>query len=225
MKNKKIITKKDPEVRIRRNKYNAEKARERREYDKANGLCIVCHKPLDREGSYCRACADEINLTRKAYLDAGICPRCKKRRIYAGEKSCLLCREMRHQKYLKNRDSEVKRFRERYRKRKEQGLCTKCGKNPALEGQTLCAECRKKNQRYHRYKNGTRNVKAEWASQGKCVQCGADERVKDKLVCERCYRIKLANIKKCAENRPKDFNKVWKETNMKMRGRFRKSES
>lgn len=71
-------------------------SRQRYEVRKASNLCVLCGKPLDREGVVCTAC----NSKRTAYgrelykkLQAvGVCPRCGKNLLYGDEKSCVECK-------------------------------------------------------------------------------------------------------------------------------------
>lgn len=66
-------------------------SRQRYEERKASNLCVLCGKPLDREGVVCTAC----NSKRTAYgrelykkLQAvGVCPRCGKNLLYGDEKA------------------------------------------------------------------------------------------------------------------------------------------
>ena len=48
---------------------------------KKQGLCLKCGNPLDRKGVYCIKCNNELNeehrKTEQAYIDAGICYRCR----------------------------------------------------------------------------------------------------------------------------------------------------
>lgn len=68
-------------------------SRQRYEERKASNLCVLCGKPLDREGVVCTAC----NSKRTAYgrelykkLQAvGVCPRCGKNLLYGDEKVVL----------------------------------------------------------------------------------------------------------------------------------------
>jgi predicted amidophosphoribosyltransferase len=68
-------------------------SRQRYEERKASNLCVLCGKPLDREGVVCTAC----NSKRTAYgrelykkLQAvGVCPRCGKNLLYGDEKAVL----------------------------------------------------------------------------------------------------------------------------------------
>lgn len=85
--------------------------RKRYEERKASNLCVLCGKPLDREGVVCTAC----NSKRTAYgrelykkLQAvGICPRCGKNLLYGDEKSCVECRAKSAEAASKKRAADV----------------------------------------------------------------------------------------------------------------------
>lgn len=87
-------------------------SRQRYEVRKASNLCVLCGKPLDREGVVCTAC----NSKRTAYgrelykkLQAvGVCPRCGKNLLYGDEKSCIECRAKSAEAASKKRAADVK---------------------------------------------------------------------------------------------------------------------
>lgn len=87
-------------------------SRQRYEERKASNLCVLCGKPLDREGVVCTAC----NSKRTAYgrelykkLQAvGVCPRCGKNLLYGDEKSCVECRAKSAEAMSKIRTADVK---------------------------------------------------------------------------------------------------------------------
>ena len=90
--------------------------RQRYEERKASNLCVVCGKPLDREGVVCTAC----NTKRTAYgrelykkLQAvGVCPRCGKNLLYGDEKSCVECRAKSAEQVSKLRDKNREHYNE-----------------------------------------------------------------------------------------------------------------
>ena len=63
---------------------------------KDNNLCISCGNPLDRNGVNCIDCNnkknEEYRKTKQAYIDCGICYRCRKNPIMGVEKMCPECR-------------------------------------------------------------------------------------------------------------------------------------
>ena len=89
-------------------------SRQRYEERKASNLCVLCGKPLDREGVVCTAC----NSKRTAYgrelykkLQAvGVCPRCGKNLLYGDEKSCVECRAKSAEAMSKIRTADVKKI-------------------------------------------------------------------------------------------------------------------
>lgn len=95
--------------------------------------------------------------TRILYQGIGICPRCKKNRLYFGEKTCIECKAMnltyqeRYRARHKEKAAELARINGNkvYQKRKEQGLCTRCGKK-AKPGRTMCYRCMALRTEYNR---------------------------------------------------------------------------
>lgn len=124
---------------------------------KENALCPVCGKPLDRDGHYCMSCLEKANKykreTRQRLKELGICPVCRKNKLYGEEKQCVDCQEKAY--YSRRPISEEQRIRYNkrfsnqqrllYKQRKEQGICTRCGKFKAEHGKVKCAICLAKN--------------------------------------------------------------------------------
>ena len=81
--------------------------------------------------------------TRILYQGIGICPRCKKNRLYFGQE--------RYRARHKEKAAELARVNGNkvYQKRKEQGLCTRCGKK-AKPGRTMCYRCMALRTEYNR---------------------------------------------------------------------------
>lgn len=79
----------------------------------------------------------------------GICPVCRKEKLFGKEKTCILCKawhsEYNHKYYAKNKEKLIPENRQRnrsmYARRKEQGLCTKCGSKYLKPGKTKCYMC------------------------------------------------------------------------------------
>ena len=174
-------------------------------------LCLWCGKPLDREGVLCRACADKDKERSKAnkeyYLQIGICPLCRKRKVDVGYKSCLACREKISLKNKENRQDPEKRAqileraKEKRQKRIDSGLCTICGKNKPENGYRTCEACRKKHRRYRKifitkYQLSDR---ALWKDQGKCARCGADEQYNGFSLCRKCYEQSTEALERARE--------------------------
>jgi predicted amidophosphoribosyltransferase len=98
-------------------------SRQRYEERKASKLCVLCGKPLDREGVVCTAC----NSKRTAYgrelykkLQAvGVCPRCGKNLLYGDEKSCVECRAKSAETMSKIRATDVEKYNEQQTETKE----------------------------------------------------------------------------------------------------------
>ena len=209
----------------KRSKYSPTKSKAIRDRRRAKGLCTYCGKPVDRDGMLCTECLEKTKIynaeRREILIASGICPICGKNNIFPNEKSCPECKARSANNLAKSLEKRVDYNRSVYEKRKEAGLCPRCGKNKPKEGGKWCEECLAKKRRWYKRKARV-DVRAEWKSELCCMRCGKPERVEGKELCPDCYRAALASIKKCAEKRDKDFNKTWRETNMKMRGRFRK---
>ena len=185
-----------------------------------NNLCIRCGKPLDREGSLCKECNNAQNSynkeTRKVLSKLGICPQCRKNKIYGDEKNCVECRAKAAEQVSKLRDknrehyNEMQRTRakERYQKDKENGICTRCRKRKADPGYSTCTMCRVKGRGIKKCSNRTDRYK-----QGLCFFC--DNPVKPGYkVCEMHYQknVKNATSEKAniARHKLKELGPQWK---------------
>lgn len=212
-------------IRQKNSYYNSTRQKQKREKRRKNNLCTYCGKPVDRDGILCSSClsyAEEYNQSRKELLKSlGLCVRCGKNEIFEHENYCPECKA-RMAEADSRRDRTARNEYERIRRErlKAEGICPDCGKNKPEEGYVTCRECLDQ-RRKRKLRKGKPNARAEWDAELRCVQCGKDERVPGKKVCEDCYRIRIDAIKKMNEKRSDDFNKVWKDSNMKMRGRFR----
>lgn len=132
---------------------------------KDSNLCPRCGKPLDRQGHYCSECLQKTNeeqrKTRKYYLSIGICPVCRKEKLYGDEKQCLSCslkaKEYRENHTYPNQKQYVENHkiysRNLYKYRSEKGICTRCGKHKAAPGKKKCALCQQKENERKRLKN------------------------------------------------------------------------
>ena len=113
------------------------------------------------------------------YQRLGICPHCKREKLYGKEKLCPECRA-----YFANR-MEMQRMvnserlkqlkKESYKRTSEyrnaNNLCTKCGK-PREGNYKMCANCRKKNTNYYREKrNCKENITEYRLRNGLCKFC------------------------------------------------------
>ena len=186
-------------------------------------LCTYCGKPVDRDGVMCTACHDYMKRYQKerkeTLLSLGLCPICGKHEIFPNEKSCLECRA---KIAGRKRKADVKEQSKRiYDERKEKGLCPRCGNEKPEEGHKWCKTCLKKKQRY-RLRKGKKNIRAERDAELLCIGCGKPERVEGKKYCPDCYRMKLDAVRKMQEKRGDSYKKSWSESNMRMRGRFRR---
>lgn len=194
---------------------------------KKQGLCVRCGKPMDRVGANCTECCrkntESARRSREYYTKIGICPKCKKERIYLNERICPECVEKERvaiSKYVKNtpeRHSESnKKTTEKVRsKRKAAGLCVRCGKRKPDSGKTSCGIClakNRENQRRWRERNGKINMdeRKERLEKGLCWFCG--EPVKEGYrTCEECYQrcVKMPHarmqVKQGSEQNSSDY--------------------
>ena len=169
----------------------------------------------------CKECNNAQNSynkeTRKALSELGICPQCRKNKLYGDEKNCVECRAKSAEQVSKLRDknrehyNEMQRTRakERYQKDKENGICTRCRKRKADPGYSTCAFCRE-TMRRARVKMPERTGRYE---QGLCFFC--DNPIKPGYkVCEMHYqqRVKNATCEKAnlARQKMKERSPQWK---------------
>lgn len=129
---------------------------------KLNGLCPRCGKKLDRNGHYCRECLEKVNKynrdTRKFLISIGICPICRKEKLFGDEKSCIICRGSRGKYNIT--EEQRKKYNEKFRikqkivyqNRSDNGICTRCGKRKAAAGRKKCNICLEKNANIKRNK-------------------------------------------------------------------------
>lgn len=89
------------------------------------------------------------------YTKLGICPQCRKERLWGDEKACLNCRARQSiaqdKRYERKRTEILKNSKDKREQRKSEGLCTRCGKYPHKDGVLLCQECSDKVRKYKRY--------------------------------------------------------------------------
>ena len=83
---------------------------------KNQGLCLKCGNPLDRKGVHCIKCNNELNeehrKQKQAYIDCGICYRCRKNPIMGSEKTCPECRAKYREWSSKRPEEKKKRDKE-----------------------------------------------------------------------------------------------------------------
>lgn len=189
---------------------------------KDNNLCLSCGKPLDRKGVNCIDCNnkknEEYRKTKQAYIDCGICYRCRKNPIMGVEKMCPECRA-KLATWKENRPEEkIEMAKEQTRishtkKRqycRENGICYNCKKRESLPNKKLCSICReklnRKNMEYYA-KNKIGLTKDEKIEKGICIWC--DNPAKDgKKICELHYKKCIENLEK--RRKP---NEEWRRLN------------
>lgn len=180
---------------------NAKHYRNRKE----RGLCPNCGKELDRDGHYCEECLMKhnqmVNEDREFLKSIGICPVCRKIRLFGDEKKCLECKakdaEYQFNRRNKNREKYNNQCRQRSKKREEerrqQGLCPRCGKKAEALRYKMCSKCRHKNIEYKR-KSRPLHPRTERIEKGICYFC--DNPVKKGYkVCDKHYQMNVENGK------------------------------
>ena len=128
---------------------------------KSNGLCPRCGNKLDRIGHYCEECKEKVRIynreTRAFYKSIGICPQCRKEKLFGDEKSCIECRQKNYERESTITDKQMKIYRENfkekqkilYKERSEKGICTRCGKLKVVPGRKKCGLCLEKDRLSH----------------------------------------------------------------------------
>ena len=189
---------------------------------KEQGLCLKCGNPLDRKGVYCIKCNNELNeehrKTEQAYIDAGICYRCRVNPIMGDEKRCPECRakfrEWRSQRpdEKKQRDKELTELSHERRRQecRDNGICYICKKRKAEPGKKRCSICREKSNRKNRecyQRKSNRLTREQRIEKGICIWC--DNKAKPgKKLCEDCCNKSIRNV----EDKRKP-NEQWRKYN------------
>ena len=189
---------------------------------KDNNLCISCGNPLDRNGVNCIDCNnkknEEYRKTKQAYIDCGICYRCRKNPIMGVEKMCPECRaklatweENRPEDKIEIAKEQIRISHAKKRQYcRENGICYNCKKRESLPNKKLCSICREKLNRKNREyyaKNKIGLTKDEKIETGICIWC--DNPAKDgKKICESHYKKCIENLEK--RRKP---NEEWRRLN------------
>lgn len=192
---------------------------------KENHLCVKCGKPNDSTTVCCSNCREKINKygreSRLFFKENGICPRCRKNRIFKNENECVECRAghltfyYEHRKnndgYKNNKSIYGKEVRQQCT---SQGICVMCRKNKAIPGKTKCMRCTQKYNAYFRkyYERDkitsgelTRHERVE---NGLCYYCGEKIDVIGKRACSKCCKEYSTHFNQ--EIRPANY---WKNDN------------
>lgn len=175
---------------------------------KEKGLCVCCKKPRGRDGWYCNECLikerERHRKDRIWYIQNGICPVCRKEKLFGTEKTCPEClvKSWISQQKI---DKETKRERERsyYGRRKEireeykrNGICYDCRKREVEIGKSRCRICLEKNAAIKRKKYTP--IREDRVNEGFCYQCLKEKATNGKL-CKGCYEkanFRLENVRK-----------------------------
>ena len=189
---------------------------------KDNNLCLLCGNPLDRKGVYCIKCNNEFNeehrKQKQAYIDCGICYRCRKNPIMGSEKTCPECRakyrewSSKRPEDKKQRDKELTELSHERRRQecRDNGICYICKKRKAEPGKKRCSICREKSNRKNReyyQRKSNRLTRDQRIEQGICIWC--DNKAKPgKKLCEDCCNKSIRNV----EDKRKP-NEQWRKDN------------
>lgn len=173
------------------------------------GVCTSCGGELDdvekKQCSKCRKIQNEkASLDRKFYLDNGICPYCRKEKIFNNERSCPECRAKRTNIAMASREKHRIEYNAKLRKsraiqrknRKELKICTRCGKRNVLDGHSYCEKCLIRQREYGRRKreiNGITISRSERVSYGLCYFCGKPVDT-GKRTCQLCANRVTRNL-------------------------------
>ena len=171
-----------------------------------NNLCLNCAKPLDRKGSRCIACNEELNKEnrekRKWYKEHRICPRCFKNDLFGDENVCLECGAYAYEVALKSKErlgrEHCNKIHAEWQKRTHKemiakGICTRCRRRNADPGFKTCSICRTRDNEKRRLRN-RKEDRSERVNRGLCFFC--DSPVKEGYkVCGYHYERNLENAR------------------------------
>ena len=146
------------------------------------------------------------------YKRMGICPQCKKNKLWGNENLCPECKAYFANKATEYRAKDKERINRNKRNsyksiaefRREDNLCTKCGK-PRTDKYKMCPSCRKKNTVMCREKRNSKEGIAEYRMKnGLCKFCDNKRKIGYK-VCEKHYQmcIEKSRSEKCRKAREK----------------------
>lgn len=180
-------------------------------------ICPVCGKrEIGPRATMCKQC--NVKQNREYYVSHGICPRCKKQRLYNGEWACIECRALESERF-RRRYHENADFRERvlrtsnerhlrqWENRKNEGICGVCGRRKAAKGHSLCEVCMISK----RNKQRMDIPRSERVSYGMCYICG-EPLDREGRSCTKCAT-------ECASRLRRNPNKMWRRSNELMFGR------
>ena len=187
---------------------------------KEEHLCGRCGKPLDRDGFLCISCLEkkreDYRKERECYLNAHVCPRCRKETLYGNETVCLNCTRKEYESTMKSRErlgkdhyNKVHRewAKKAYKQDVENGICYRCRKRPADNGFKTCGICREKqgNAKRIRYQAKIKYTRAERVEMGYCYFCNNKQKEGYK-VCEKHYQM---NAEKSRAQKEKPWKRSW----------------
>lgn len=183
---------------------------------KAAGLCVNCGTDKNVEGVRCVECKKKVKKEkaewRMAYINARVCPDCRKNSLIGSRTYCFECREkkiIRSRKYTETHKEQKKEYEKRFKAEKiKQGLCIKCGKRKTINGKKWCETCLAKQKQIMADKRAKTTIpRSMVVSLGYCYICYKPLDREGKL-CKKCAEMKTSQIIKYSKP-----NENWKRQN------------
>lgn len=138
------------------------------------------------------------------YKSRGLCPICRKAYAAAGHVSCPECIEKATLRAMKRDKAAVTaKQKQRYQRRKAEGMCVQCGGRPAIEGKVLCEKCLLKRKIY----NASHYIRVI-RPDGACLKCN-EPAVHGKKYCARHQaemEARAAHMRSCKKTINRAFN-------------------
>lgn len=181
-----------------------------------NNICWVCGNKKDRDGYYCSKCLikkrEDSKEQKIFYRSIGICPLCKKNRLFGSEKTCPECRAKESERIYRIRERDREKYNKEhnlcekriYSERLKNGLCPRCGKIQTDKRYKLCSYCRNKkakNSEKNRAKSESKTERR--VREGKCIWCENPKKEGYKL-CEYHYKMNVEKSKKADRGKIKE---------------------
>lgn len=143
---------------------------------------------------------------RQFYKRMGICPDCRKVKLWGSENNCPECKAKDYERKMREPKEHKNKIHREWSKRKHKecldlGLCTRCRKRKPDNGFKTCGICRAKIRTYKRDKKGEPINREE---NGICRFCDKKVEIGYK-VCEYHHKMNIekANLQKTKEARNK----------------------
>lgn len=147
-----------------------------------------------------------MDETKQYYRTHGICVDCGRYDAVPGRTCCEVCAAKRAERERRRyRDMDIKKKaaylkqhsesgKQRYYRRKNNGLCVNCGKPQARDSTRLCISCRAKEKQLKEKRKGI--PRYEMPSYGLCYLCCKNPILDGKKLCAECYEKQLKSMEK-----------------------------